>query len=51
MLDKDGGKWIKLNSLGDRVSFLGVKLYYSFSVLASELLSCKRNCIVVRCEL
>ena len=51
VLDKDGDKWIKLNSLGDKVSFLGAKLYYSFSVLASELLGCKRNCIDVRCEL
>uniref|UniRef100_A0A7N2N077 F-box domain-containing protein n=2 Tax=Quercus lobata TaxID=97700 RepID=A0A7N2N077_QUELO len=44
-LNKEGGKWVKVNSLGDWVLFLGI--YSSFSVLASELPGCKRNCIVV----
>ena len=44
-LNKEGDKWVKVNSLGDWVLFLGV--YSSFSVLASELPGCKGNCIVV----
>uniref|UniRef100_A0A2N9HBM6 F-box domain-containing protein n=1 Tax=Fagus sylvatica TaxID=28930 RepID=A0A2N9HBM6_FAGSY len=44
-LDKEGDNWVKLNSLEDRVLFLGVNS--SFSVLASELPGCKGNCIVV----